>query len=76
MQDSISTNKLYITGSETEAHTVSIETITTVLTGIQKTAYLLASAKLNQPFQKLFTPNKDIKNAIPCNVAFLHRAVI
>ena len=71
MQHSISTNKLYITGSETEAHTVSIETITTVLTGIQKTAYLLASAKLNQPFQKRFIPNKDIKKryTLQCGVA-------
>jgi hypothetical protein len=70
MQNSISTNKLYITGSETEAHTVSIETITTVLTGIQKTAYLLASAKLKQPFQKRFTLNKDIKKryALQCGV--------
>jgi len=70
MQQSINTNKLYITGAETDTHTVSIETITTVLTGIQKTAYLLASAKLNQPFQKRFTPNKDIKKryALQCGI--------
>lgn len=70
MQRAISTNKLYITGTETEAHTVSIETITTVLTGIQKTAYLLASAKCKQPLQKRFTPNKEIKNryVLQCGV--------
>ncbi len=70
MQRSLSTNQLYITGSETEAHTVSIETITTVLMGIQKTAYLLAAAKHKQPFQKRFTLNKDIKNryALRCGV--------
>lgn len=70
MQGSISTNKLYITGSETEAHSVSIETITTVLMGIQKTAYLLAAAKHKQPFQKRFTLNRDIKNryALQCGV--------
>jgi hypothetical protein len=70
MQQSNSTNKLFITGSETEANTVSIETITTVLTGIQKTAYLLASAKLKQPLQKRFSPNKDIKKryTLQCGV--------
>jgi len=70
MQKTISTNTIYITGSETDAHTVSIETITTVLTGIQKTAYLLASAKLKQPFQKRFTLNKDIKKryALQCGI--------
>jgi len=71
MQQFISTNKLYITGSETDAHTVSIETVTTVLTGIQKTAYLLASAQLKQPLQKRFTLNKDIKKryALQCGVS-------
>lgn len=71
MQQFISSNKLYITGSETEEHTVSIETVTTVLTGIQKTAYLLASAQLKQPLQKRFTLNKDIKKryALQCCVS-------
>ncbi len=71
MERAISVNKLYITGSETEAHTVSIETITTVLTGIQTTAYLLASAKLKQPLQKRFTLNKNIKKryALQCGVS-------
>ncbi|MDP2903706.1 MAG: hypothetical protein Q8N96_11465 [Methylovulum sp.] len=70
MQRAISTNKLYITGAETEEHSVSIETVTTVLLGIQKTAYLLASAKLQQPLQKRFTLNKDIKKhyALQCGV--------
>jgi hypothetical protein len=70
MQRAISTNKLYITGTETDEHTVSIETITTVLVGIQKTAYLLASAKHKQAIQKRFTPNKDIKQryALQCGV--------
>jgi hypothetical protein len=63
-------NKLYITGTETDGYTVSIETITTVLNGIQKTAYLLASAKHKLPLQKRFTPNKDIKKryALQCGI--------
>jgi len=48
MQQSISTNKLYITGSETEAHTVSIETITTVLTFLFSTYCKVKNPVLEQ----------------------------
>lgn len=54
--------KLTVTGAETNDHQISIETLTQVLTGLQKTAYLLAAAKLNVPVQKRFAPNKEIKN--------------
>lgn len=52
---------LTITGTETARHSASIETVTKVLNGIQKTAYLLATAKHQQPLQKRFSPSKDIK---------------
>jgi len=58
---SIESTKISIIGSETENHQVSIETITQVLAGIQKTVYLLAAAKHKQPLQKRFTPNREIK---------------
>ena len=54
--------KLSITGTETNGHQISVETLTQVLTGLQKTAYLLAAAKLNLPVQKRFVPSKEIKN--------------
>ena len=54
--------KLSITGTETENNQVSIKTITQVLNGVQNTVYLLAAAKLKQPFQNRFTPSRDIKN--------------
>ncbi|HBA67172.1 MAG TPA: hypothetical protein DCZ48_13530 [Methylococcaceae bacterium] len=54
--------KLSITGAETENHQVSIETMAQVLTGIQKTVYLLASAKLKQPLQQRFVPSREIKS--------------
>ncbi|MGZ8927248.1 MAG: hypothetical protein ACXW03_02195 [Methylobacter sp.] len=62
MSDLNSSCKLSITGAETENHQVSIETMTQVLTGIQKTVYLLASAKLKQPLQKRFVPSREIKS--------------
>lgn len=54
--------KLTITGAETENHQVSIETMTQVLTGVQKTVYLLGAARLKQPLQKRFVPNREIKS--------------
>ncbi len=57
-----STYQLTITGTETDSHQVSIETMTQVLTGVQKTVYLLGAAKLKLPLQKRFVPNRDIKN--------------
>ncbi len=56
-------SKISIIGSETENHQVSIETMTQVLSGIQKTVYLLASAKHNYPLQKRFMPNREIKKS-------------
>lgn len=63
--------KLTITGTETNSHQISVETLTQVLTGLQKTAYLLAAAKLNLPVQKRFVPNKEIKNnyTLRCGVS-------
>lgn len=54
--------KLTITGADTENHRVSIDTMTQILTGVQKTVYLLGAARLKQPLQKRFVPNRDIKN--------------
>jgi hypothetical protein len=62
MAPSDTSYKLSITGAETENHQVSIETMTLVLTGVQKTVYLLAAAKLKHTLQKRFVPSRDIKN--------------
>ncbi|MGZ8927064.1 MAG: hypothetical protein ACXW03_01260 [Methylobacter sp.] len=62
MPSLLNTFKIKITGSETENRQVSVETMTQVLTGVQKTVYLLGAAKLKLPLQKRFVANRDIKN--------------
>lgn len=62
MQTDISTGEIRIVGTETEGHQVSFEILAQVLSGLQKTAYVLAAAHQKQTWSQRFTPSAAIKS--------------
>ena len=61
MQAESWTGEISIVGAEIKGHQVSFEILAQVLSGLQKTAYVLAAANQKQTWSQRFTPSAPIK---------------
>ena len=61
MQADSSTGEIRIVGADTEGHQVSFDILAQVLSGLQRTAYVLAAARQQQTWSQRFTPSEAIK---------------
>ena len=61
MQAECSTGEIRIVGPDAERHQVSFDILAQVLSGLQRTAYVLAAARQQQTWSQRFTPSESIK---------------